>query len=118
MKTYNFYKNELGWFIDLKWFPFNKAYCAMVAGADTLLDNLSEEKLNIQLQVSTKPFKNYDDSLIREMYIGLFLGSLYSVEKNKLKTEIFENKNLLWLCPVTLFVFLLYPKRIYFKKIK
>lgn len=44
MRTYRFYKDDLGWFIDLPSFPLNRGYLAMVLGADDLLDKLSKGK--------------------------------------------------------------------------
>ncbi len=117
MRTYKFYKNELGWFIDLKYFPFSVAYCAMVAGADDLLDQLSNNSNTIKLKVSIRKFKGHDDILIRTEKLGLTMGSIYTPQKITLKTKIFNGQNLLWLCPVTLFVFLHYPKKIYYKTI-
>ena len=117
MKNYRFYKNELGWFIDLPKFPFNKAWLAMVAGADDLLDKLAEGKSEITLGISTSPKYGWDDKLERVKKLGLFRGAIYSPTFNRIYPEIFEGHNFLWLCPATLWVFLYYPKYIYFKKI-
>lgn len=116
MSSYRFYKNELGWFIDLKWFPFDKANLAMVAGADLLLDQLSKGKDEVYLKISTKSFENYDDVLFKDMTLGLFRGALYSPMRHNIGNSLMYD-NQLWLCFVTVFVFLRYPKTIYFKVI-
>jgi hypothetical protein len=115
MRTYRFYKDEIGWFIDLKWFPFNRAHLAMVCGADDLLDKISNGFKEVILEISTKPIKNYDDVLKRVQKFGLMNGAVYAPEHERLETLIFEGQSLLWLCPVTLLVFGHYPKNIYFR---
>lgn len=116
-KKYRFYKDESCWFIDLKWFPFNKAHLAMVCGADELLDNLSENSAEVFLEISTKPIKNNYDCLHLVEKLGWVMGAVYEVSATKrIKNSIF-NTNQLWLCAVTLLVFGHYPKNIYFKKL-
>lgn len=113
MKTYRFYKTDGNWFIDLKSFPFNKAWLAMVAGADTLLDKLSKGKDEVTLVISTKPFPYTDGSLTKK-FSKLMEGGVYKTEHISIgETEFGED--LLWLCPATLWVFLKYPEKIYFK---
>lgn len=118
MKTYRFYKDEIGWFIDLKWFPFNRGYLAMVAGADEVLNKLSNNGNEIFLSVSTKPkFGNLfvSSCLFRVEKLGLYKGAVYTPSSNLvLNYEIFE-KNQLWLCAVTLLIFGHYPSKIYYK---
>ena len=117
MRKYRFYKDELGWFIDLKWFPFNRGYLAMVSGADTLLDILSEGKSEITLQVSKSPIP-YSDGLLEKHVSGLSLGAYYYTREGytKLKADVIKKKApMIWLCPVTLLIFLSYPKKIYYK---
>ena len=118
MRTFKFYKNELGWFIHLKYFPFNVAYCAMVAGADDLIESLANGKKEIYLQISTRKIKGYTEVIRKVKGLGLGSGAVYSPENTVLKTDIFDGQNLLWLCPVTLFVFFRYPNKIYIKKAK
>lgn len=114
MKTYRFYKDEYGWFIDLKWFPFNRAHLAMVFGADELLDVLSDNKEEVFLEVSRKPIKNNYNCLFRVAKSGILNGAVYQVSNSKqIKNVIFE-ANQLWLCAVTLLLFGHYPKQIYF----
>lgn len=117
-RTYRFYKNEMGWFIDLKWWPFSIGYLAMVAGADDLLDKLSNGSKDVTLKISTSKFKGYDDILKRVKIFGINSGAVYTPLHQELKTQIFEGQSMLWLCPVTLFVFLRYPKRIFYQVVE
>lgn len=114
MRKYRFYKDEYGWFIDLKRFPFNRAYLAMVQGADTLLENIAQGKNEITLQISTSPIPYSDGVIEKTQSLGIFGGAFYTEDKGYNATER-PLVNSLWLCPVTLWVFLRYPKRIHFK---
>jgi len=116
LKTHRFYKDELGWFIDLKRFPFNRSHLAMVCGADELLEKLSGGDKEVFLTISTKPIDNCYDCLHRVLKLGLLNGAIYSPSSlhAPLKNKITET-NQLWLCAVTLLVFGHYPKKIYFK---
>lgn len=92
------------WYSDIKNWP--KAYEAnqqMVAGADILLEKLSQGKNYITLQIKKESFPNsihlskiYEDSW----------GGTY--ESNELDHTV-------WLCNVTKFVFGEHPQNIYFK---
>lgn len=117
MRTYRFYKDEYGWFIDLKWFPFNRAHLAMVCGADDLLDILSDGKDEVRLKISTGIFrvgKYYiSNRLYRVRKLGFLNGAVYEPSFHKIENKIFE-KNQLWICAVTLLVFGYYPKNIYY----
>lgn len=126
MRKYRFYKEwdytdnnpNSNWFIDLKYFPFNKAYTAMVAGADLLLDKLAKGESEITLLVDSSPIPYNDGWIERNLKLGLAEGAIYDVHgieiKHTLNTTI-DRRDQLWLCPVTLWVFWKYPKKIYFK---
>lgn len=114
MRTYRFYKNELGWFIDLKWFPFNKAWLAMVAGADTLLDKIAEGSNEVILKIDTSPMPYSDGVLERTVKISLSEGAFYEAKTGYTEIERYKVESV-WLCPATLWVFLRYPKKIYYK---
>jgi len=114
---YRFYKNNRGWFIDLPNYPFSKAHLAMVKGADVLLDQLAENRNEVWIEESTRPIPEYTDVLDRVKKLGLAKGAIYKGNKIKIHHAILEENNL-WLCPVTLFVFLHYPKKIYYKKVQ
>ncbi len=115
-RTYRFYKDELGWFIDLKMWMWNRGHLAMVLGADDFLDKLSKGSNEVYLKISSGRLKEYDDVLKRTKTISLFGGAVYKTLLKKIPNNGF-GKNKLWLCGVTLFVFLRYPKKIYFKVI-
>ena len=117
MKKYRFYKNELGWSIDIPKFPFNKAWLAMIAGADDLLDILSEGNDEVYLEIGTKKVDNYTDVLLRTTKLGLLNGAIYKTESINIPFEDL-GKNSLWLCPATLWVFWRYPEKIYFRVLK
>lgn len=114
---YRFYKNNKGWFIDLPSYPFSQAHLAMVKGADVLLDQLAENMSEVWLEGSTQPIHEYTDVLDRVKKLGLTKGAVYKGNNIQIPYTILGNNNL-WLCPVTLFVFGHYPKKIYYKKIQ
>lgn len=115
-KIYRFYKNEIGWFIDLKWFPFNKSYLAMIGGAEEFLDILSKKDSEIYLKVSSKKFNKISTSISENVINRSFLfklkyGTFYQkLIKNKLQQ--------IYLCPVTILIFGWYPKKIYYEIIQ
>ncbi len=115
--VYKFYKNEKGWFIDLPNYPFSKAHLVMVKGADVLLEQLAENEKEIYIEASTQPIPEYSDVLERIKILGLTKGAVYKGHNIKINHVILTENNL-WLCPVTLYVFLRYPQRIYYKKIQ
>ena len=116
---HRFYKDEQGWFIDLPEFIEaglgTKANLAMVCGADTLLDQLSEGKNEVIMTFSDEPFKDAEkltkvrmgadiDELEKYGHPIQFGAYYYSQERN----------HELWLCPVTVYVFGgYYPTDIY-----
>lgn len=118
MRKYRFYKENGDWFIDLKNFPLNKAYLAMVAGADVLLDKLSKGKDEVTLLVDSSPIPYSDGWIEKEIKLGTWEGAIYNihgVETGHTLNTHEDDRDQLWLCPVTLWVFLKYPKKIYFK---
>ena len=85
----------------------------MVAGADLLLDKLAEGKDEVTLLLDTYPIPYSDGTLVKK-YSKLTQGGVYYSEHMDIgSTEIGVNQ--LWLCPATLWVFLRYPNKIYFK---
>ena len=89
----------------------------MVKGADVLLYQLSGNGKDIWLEASTRPIPEYTDVLDRVKKLGLAKGAIYKGNNIKINHSILEENNL-WLCPVTLFVFWHYPKKIYYKKVQ
>lgn len=123
-QTHRFYKDEDGWFIDLPEFIEQglgtKGNLAMVLGADTLLDRLSEGIWNsVILSIDEEPFEycstlsllSFDQptELLEEVGHPIETGAYYKEE---------GTDHVLWLCPVTRFVFGgYYPETIHFKVI-
>lgn len=111
---YRFYKNELGWFIDIKWWPKRLVHhLAMVMGADLLLDKLSNGKDEVEISFSRKQKPYHVKKLVRSGILGVFDGAVYVPNEDKITNEY--GQNWLWLCFVTIFVFGHYPKEIYYK---
>ncbi|WP_420378783.1 DUF6717 family protein [Gilvibacter sp.] len=110
--THRFYKEATGWYIDLPNWPFAKSHLAMVCGADTLLDSLADGGIEVEIEYHTKPFEGNQDSIVRTEKLGLTKGANYKGGREDL---IANENNQLWLCPVTLWVFGRYPKKIYLK---
>jgi len=113
-----FYKEEGTWFIDLKYWLFDKTHLAMVMGADNLLEELSGDKDEVTLEFSTKRIEGYHGALERHYKVGgLFEGAVYKIAYGpKINYSIDGSlEDNLWICGVTLFVFLKYPKMIYYK---
>lgn len=115
---HKFYKEEDGrWYIDLPEYLEagigTKANLEMVAGADTLLNHLVEDTGDsILLHVTDKDPNDYwkavDWQVLRKASNNPFeLGATY----------IYEGEMVVWLCPVTEFVFGNYPEEIYIKMV-
>ena len=111
MAIYVFIKDQLGWYIDLKNSPFNRNQLAMVRGADTFLDIMAEGEKKITIEVSTSFIKGYQKIYRKKILRFGFKGANYIAEKYKGR----KYNHSVFLCPVTLWVFLRYPKIIYFK---
>lgn len=92
------------WYIDLPSWPGSHSALEMVAGADTLLDTLSEGSATVSLEVSTKEVDGFQ--LLKRVRFK-DRGAAYT-----------HNGTPVWLCAVTIFVFGYFPKEIYFKVIK
>jgi hypothetical protein len=108
-----FYKDKEGWFIDLPEFieegHGTKGNLAMVSGADTMLDKLSNNKKRITLRIETEDFEGADGKLRK---VGIcFYGENYMFTSA-------EHTHRVWLCPVTKYVFGgKYPNKIYIQKV-
>jgi len=108
MKTLKFNKDPDGWFIDLPEWTGGKASLEMVAGADKLLEKLSEGKGTVTLVVTEElkdtVFDNKFEKISKIMNTPGG-GALYST-----------NHWPIWLCDVTKFVFDgRFPKKLYYK---
>jgi|ERR1035437_452261 hypothetical protein len=101
------------WYIVLSEWVGSHNELQMVAGADTMLDYLSEKKNRIELEISTSYFIGADKLVFVREALELENGAIYyldSFQNNKIDIEI-------WLCDVTKFVLEYFPITIYFKKV-
>ena len=100
----NFEKENTGWYIVLPEWKGSKAALAMVAGADTMLDRLSNNTYKVSLEVH---LEEQDSSFIKLSKVRncWFNGADY----------VTCSGHKLWLCNVTKFVFGYLPETIYVK---
>ena len=113
VNRYRFYKTEYGsWYIDLPNWEGSIGELQMVAGADTLLDSLSDNKSDLYVDISTTSEPGFAKlSLIQKKPFG---GADYKLDHyNK---EYINHE--MWLCDVTSFVFNSFPEEIYFKVVE
>lgn len=96
-----YYKDALRWFIVYPEWKGSKDDLEMVEGADILLDILSDNTKNIELEVSTDEILSYKLELVS---ICEYDGAYYSY-----------NYQIIWLCNVTKFVLGDFPEVIYFR---
>lgn len=94
----------------------------MVAGADTLLDKLSNNGSEITLKISDEAFTEHEDSLYKTS-VGLDKEYLKAVGHAEVDEGAYYHSSKLnhdlWLCPVTRYVFGgNYPKIIYYSTVK
>lgn len=123
--TKRFYKDAGGWYIDLPEYIEagigTKANLAMVCGADTMLDRLSNNGDEITIQFEDHTFRGSSDVLIN-LGMGMDKEALDAVEHPEVEYGgYYHAKKLnhdLWLCPVVEFIWGSYPKKIYIKIIK
>ncbi len=107
-KIITFYKVQDCWYADLPDYIENGGDMEdllMVSGADKWLDILCNNGLNVTLEISSTEMLQEKLLLIEEPK-NLYDGAFYIA--NSYKDE--DINHILWLCPVTLFVFKEYPK--------
>jgi hypothetical protein len=124
MRNLRFYKEDTNnWYADIpKWLGF-KAQLQMVAGADTLLDYVSNGKNEVTLGLSETEIENSECLELVNIFKGYNFfgfnlkifggtdnGAIYMLKKFNGKIIDYE----IWLCNVTKFVFGKFPKKIYF----
>ena len=106
MKQLKFNKEGNQWYIDLPEFTGAKEELEMVAGADVLLDHLSNNTDTVSVFVSEEPM---DDSIILNKKYNINGGADYK----PVNTDVVYG---VWLCGVTKFVFGGYmPDKLYLK---
>lgn len=95
MKTFTFYKEGRLWYIDLPEWTGDKKDLLMVAGADKLMDKLSNGGRTVSLTISEDdPLESGFDKMKKIMNTPPFGGAMYS-------TKYWP----IWLCKVTAFIF-------------
>lgn len=131
--TKRFYKDPDGrWYIDLPEYIDQglgtKENLEMVSGADILLDELSNGSESIMVKFDDQPFEGHSIHLIRsnqedyayeDVHPDVDGGGWYHYfDTPTWFNRILKNFQLVWLCPVTLYVFNgAYPKNIYIQKV-
>jgi len=95
MKTLKFKKEKYRWYIDLPAWEGDKADLEMIAGADELLELLSNGDDTVTLEVSEKPMEN---AIKLKKLKHVYGGADYKVTNYPGITEV-------WLCKVTKFVY-------------
>ena len=109
-RIHRFYKDSQGWFIDLPNWLGTKGQLAMVQGADTFLDNVSNNLSEVWIEMSIEPMEG-DWSYCLRKTEDLVDGAMYQYINNK------GQRDTMWLCGVTEFVFGNMPEKIYCRKV-
>ncbi len=115
MRQFKFYKDDLGWFVDLPEWTGEKWELQMVSGADTFCDILAQGENEVYVTLSTEPFDGCD--VLEFLYLGglegpeMGEGAWYALDQY---VDLPLNLTM-WLCDVTKFVFGDFPSKIYFK---
>ena len=105
MKNYTFNKEQGNWYIDLPNWEGTKAELQMVAGADTLLDKLSNYGTSVNVTISTEKKSPEGFQTLKRIIQTPPNGCMYHLGIAPV-----------WLCNVTKFVFEgVFPKQIHFK---
>ena len=105
MKNYTFNKENGSWYIDLPNWEGTKAELQMVAGADTLLDKLSNQGTSVNVTMSIEKKSPEGFQTLRRIIQTPPNGCMYHLGIAPV-----------WLCNVTKFVFDgIFPKKIHFK---
>lgn len=105
---FRFHKVKNKWYVDYPEYPFSPANLEMVFGADEFCEKLADGKDEVDVLLSLSYIHGLDECLDIEDD-GEEYGRNYNVYG--------KGKNIIWLCPVMLYTFGFYPKRIHVKKI-
>ncbi len=108
-RIHRFYKDSQGWFIDLPNWLGTKGQLAMVQGADTFLDNISQNLSEVWVEMSTEKLEG--DCYELTKYMDLEDGAMYEYTNDN------DDIDVMWLCGVTEFVFGNMPEKIYCRKV-
>jgi len=124
--THRFYKEAGTWYIDLPAYLEaglgTKANLMMVAGADTFLEQLSNNGTEVTVHIEAAPYADQTYAL-KKIGMGKDQELLDAVGHAPVDTGAYykadHNSHILWLCPVTEYVFGgAYPDHIYIHVIK
>lgn len=108
MKNFTFNKEQGNWYIDLPNWEGTKAELQMVAGADILLDKLSNHGTSVNVTISTEKKSLEGFQTLKRIIQTPPNGCMYHLGIAPV-----------WLCNVTKFVFDgIFPKQIHFKTIE
>lgn len=110
MKRLKFYKeSDNRWYVDLPEWTGSKAELEMVAGADSMLEYMSEDEGQVWIVLSEKEFENAEKLEFLRLATEIENGAFYKLDKYR-GIEIGLE---MWLCDVTKFVFGDFPKTIF-----
>lgn len=111
--NYKFYKDpDNRWYVDLPDWTGAKADLEMVAGADTMLDYLSENTNEVTLSISLDPIDGYDLIKLKELASDIGSGAYYTFTSFRGVDINVE----MWLCDVMLYVFNGFPDELWISK--
>lgn len=111
MREFKFYKNDRGWWIDLPGYTAqggDPADLQMVAGADVFLENLSEGKNEVKVQVSRQ-------KVVPDFYMLRRCDEIPTVSGRYYFDD--ASDELMWLCDATLWIYGSFPETIWYKKV-
>jgi len=116
MKIYKFLKEGGEWFIDLPAYleqGGSQRDLQMVEGADTMLDRIAGNNIEVELNIDRVNFSGADMLQLTERCDPIVGGGYYFLEN-------FEGNPIgitMWLCAVTEFVFSELPDQIFIKRV-
>ena len=114
MDKYRFYREGTNWYVDLPNWEGAKSDLLMIGGADTMLDIMSNNGIEVNTYISEKEFEGgnelkYKGSAAEDVGEGAY----YIMEKYE--GEVIDLQ--VFLCDVTLFVFGKFPEKIFVKNV-
>lgn len=115
MRTYRFYKDQYGWFVDLPEWVGERWDLQMVMGADDFLELLAQGETEVYVTLSKDPFDGCET--LELIHLGRLEGPELGEGAWYILDEYVDLPYTLkmWLCDVTKFVFGEFPSKIYFK---
>ena len=102
------------WYIDLPTWEGTQADLQMVAGADTMLDRISDNGDEVVLNISEENFEGADELKFKSLAEDMGEGAYYILDNYKGNNIELE----MWLCEVTTYIFNGFPKSIFIQHIQ